>query len=89
MFAKPRAKKGLPVAPLKKRKRSHAVEEINYDPDARAEYLTGFRKRKLQRIKVAQEAAKEQERQDKIKARKQVRMPTLPLDIARTEPCGR
>lgn len=79
MFAKPRIKKGLPTPPLKKRKRTHAVEEVNYDPDARAEYLTGFRKRKLQRIKVAQEAAKEQERQDKIRARKQVRIPILPV----------
>ncbi|KAB5531292.1 nucleolar protein 12-domain-containing protein [Coniochaeta sp. 2T2.1] len=73
MFAKPRVKKGIPTPPLKKRKRGHALEEINYDPDARTEYLTGFRKRKLQRIKVAKEAAAEQERQDKIKARKQMR----------------
>ncbi|OIW30348.1 hypothetical protein CONLIGDRAFT_644349 [Coniochaeta ligniaria NRRL 30616] len=73
MFAKPRVKKGLLTAPTKKRKRGHALEEINYDPDARAEYLTGFRKRKLQRIKVAKELAAEQERQDKIRARKQMR----------------
>lgn len=72
MFARPRPKKGLLTAPIKKRKRGHALEEINYDPDARAEYLTGFRKRKLQRIKVAKELAAEQERQDKIRARKQV-----------------
>lgn len=73
MFATPRLKKGLfPTAP-KKRKRGHTVEEINYDPEARADYLTGFRKRKLQRIKVAKELAAEQERQDKIRARKQVR----------------
>jgi ribosomal RNA-processing protein 17 len=73
MFAKPRVKKSLLSAPPKKRKRGSAVEEVTYDPEARADYLTGFRKRKLQRIKVAQELAKEQERQDKIKARKQVR----------------
>jgi len=77
MFATPRVKKGLLLTAPKKRKRGHALEEVNYDPDARAEYLTGFRKRKLQRIKVAKELAAEQERQDKIRARKQVRITAI------------
>ncbi|KAI0430843.1 nucleolar protein 12-domain-containing protein [Xylaria sp. FL1042] len=72
MFARPRPKK-LMVAPSKKRKRQHTIEEIKFDDEARAEYLTGFHKRKLQRAKHAQEQAAERARQEKIEARKQLR----------------
>ncbi|KAI0866190.1 nucleolar protein 12-domain-containing protein [Xylaria cubensis] len=72
MFARPRPKKLL-APPSKKRKRQHTIEEIKFDDDARAEYLTGFHKRKLQRAKHAQEQAAERARQEKIEARKQIR----------------
>ncbi|KAI1355053.1 nucleolar protein 12-domain-containing protein [Xylaria sp. FL0043] len=72
MFARPRPKKLL-VAPSKKRKRQHTIEEIKFDDEARAEYLTGFHKRKLQRVKHAQEQAAERARQEKIEARRQLR----------------
>jgi ribosomal RNA-processing protein 17 len=72
MFARPRPKKLL-TPPVKKRKRHHTIEEIKFDDAARAEYLTGFHKRKLQRAKNAQEQAAKQAREDKILARKQVR----------------
>ncbi|KAI0503305.1 nucleolar protein 12-domain-containing protein [Xylaria bambusicola] len=72
MFARPRPKKLL-APPPKKRKRQHTLEEIKFDNDARAEYLTGFHKRKLQRAKHAQEQAAERARQEKIEARKQIR----------------
>ncbi|KAI1367408.1 nucleolar protein 12-domain-containing protein [Xylaria arbuscula] len=72
MFARPRPKKLL-APPPKKRKRHHTVEEIKFDDDARAEYLTGFHKRKLQRAKHAQEQAAERARQERIEARKQIR----------------
>ncbi|KAI0408169.1 nucleolar protein 12-domain-containing protein [Xylaria palmicola] len=72
MFARPRPKKLL-APPSKKRKRQHAIEEIKFDDDARAEYLTGFHKRKLQRAKHAQEQAAERARQERIDARKQIR----------------
>jgi ribosomal RNA-processing protein 17 len=72
MFAKPREKKGLLIPPSKKRKTTHAVEEINFDNDARSEYLTGFRKRKQARIKHAQGIAAEKARQEKIELRRQV-----------------
>lgn len=72
MFAKPRPKKNLLVAPSKKRKATHAIEEISFDTDARSEYLTGFHKRKLQRIKNAQEQAAKREREEKVEFRKQV-----------------
>ncbi|KAI0540976.1 nucleolar protein 12-domain-containing protein [Xylaria digitata] len=72
MFARPRPKKLL-APPPKKRKRQHAIDEIKFDDDARAEYLTGFHKRKLQRSKHAQEQAAERARLEKIEARKQLR----------------
>ncbi|KAI1312853.1 nucleolar protein 12-domain-containing protein [Xylaria venustula] len=72
MFARPRPKK-FPAPPPKKRKRQHTIEEIKFDDDARAEYLTGFHKRKLQRAKHAQEQAAERARQERIESRKQLR----------------
>ncbi|KAI0977341.1 nucleolar protein 12-domain-containing protein [Xylaria arbuscula] len=72
MFARPRPKK-FPAPPPKKRKRQHTIEEIKFDNDARAEYLTGFHKRKLQRAKHAQEQAAERARQERIEGRKQLR----------------
>jgi ribosomal RNA-processing protein 17 len=72
MFAKPRAKKSILPAPTKKRKAAPAIEEISFDNDARHEYLTGFHKRKQQRIKHAQEEAAKKARQEKIEIRKQV-----------------
>jgi ribosomal RNA-processing protein 17 len=56
------------------------VEEITFDRDARKEYLTGFHKRKLQRIKHAKETAAAIEKQAKQDARKQVSFPLfIPL----------
>lgn len=48
------------------------VEEITFDFDKREDYLTGFRKRKQQRIKHAQEEAAKREREEKIQERKEV-----------------
>ncbi|KAI0129287.1 nucleolar protein 12-domain-containing protein [Hypoxylon sp. NC0597] len=73
MFARPRPRKGLLPPPSKKRKVQHSIEEIKFDNDARADYLTGFHKRKLQRIKNAQEQAAQRARQEKIEMRKQLR----------------
>ncbi|SPQ21595.1 9a0a7437-d87a-4718-8868-a19eea745a7f [Thermothielavioides terrestris] len=58
MFARPRIRKTAPPPP-KKRKTVHAIEEITFDKDARAEFLTGFHKRKQARIKHAQEIREE------------------------------
>jgi ribosomal RNA-processing protein 17 len=77
MFAKPRQKKGLQPPPSKKRKAAHAIEEITFDRDARADYLTGFHKRKQARIKHAQDVAEQKARQEKIEMRKQVRRHVL------------
>lgn len=73
MFAQPRAKRKTTLPPpSKKRKALHSVEEITFDNSARAEYLTGFHKRKLQRQKQAKEVAMEKARLDRIAIRKQV-----------------
>lgn len=61
------------TAPRKKRKPASAIEEISFDSSAREDYLTGFHKRKLQRIKHAKEEAAKKEREDKLAARKIVR----------------
>ncbi|KAK0720507.1 nucleolar protein 12-domain-containing protein [Lasiosphaeris hirsuta] len=72
MFAQPRPKKSaLGHAPTKRK--THAIEEISFDKEARTEYLSGFRKRKLARIKEAQAIAAVQAREEKIQVRKQVR----------------
>lgn len=57
-----------------KRRKVVQIEELSFDPAARQEYLTGFHKRKLHRIKQAQEIAQKQDREDKLKARKEVRI---------------
>ncbi|KAF5561270.1 nucleolar 12 [Fusarium napiforme] len=73
MFAKPRPKKSILPPPSKKRKMTSAVEEVNFDFEARQEYLTGFHKRKQQRIKNAQEEAAKRARLEKLELRKQIR----------------
>jgi hypothetical protein len=64
---------------LKKRKVVAApkVEEINFDPESRQEWLTGFHKRKVQRAKQAQENAAKQYKEDKRAMRAKVRHFTL------------
>ena len=72
MFARPRPKKSALQPPPKKRKTTHSIEEITFDGSARADYLSGFHKRKLARVKEAQTIAAKKERDEKIRIRKQV-----------------
>lgn len=72
MFVRPRPKKSLLPPPAKRRKTTPSIEEINFDFDARADYLTGFHKRKLQRSKQAQEEAAKKAKEERIAARKKV-----------------
>jgi ribosomal RNA-processing protein 17 len=69
MFARPRTK---PVVfpPRKKRKVTSAIEEIAFDPNAREQYLSGFHKRELQRMKYAKEEAAKRDKEEKLTARK-------------------
>jgi len=71
MFAKPRTRHTI-APPSKKRKLVSAVEEVTFDATAREDYLNGFHKRKLQRIKHANEEAAKRERNEKLAARKLV-----------------
>lgn len=72
IFRHPRPKKSVLPAPNKRRKIEHKIEEINFNDDSRAEYLTGFHKRKLQRAKQAQLEAAKKAREERIVMRKQV-----------------
>lgn len=62
------------MGPAAKRRKTSAsaVEEVHWDPSARQEYLTGFHKRKQQRIQHSQKIAAEKERAQRIADRKQV-----------------
>ncbi|PMD60006.1 uncharacterized protein K444DRAFT_403737 [Hyaloscypha bicolor E] len=51
IFNNPRPKRNLLPNPNKKRKTEHNVDEISFDDNARADYLTGFHKRKVERAK--------------------------------------
>ena len=54
----------------KRQKSAPNVEEISFDFAAREDYLIGFHKRKLQRIKHAKVEAAKKGREEKIAARK-------------------
>ena len=61
------------MGPLsKRRKLASKVEEVNFDADARHEFLTGFHKRKQQRIKNAQSIAERRAREERVQDRKKV-----------------
>lgn len=80
MFVHPRPKKSILPPPSKRRKTSSAIEEINFDFDKRADYLTGFHKRKVQRAKQAQEEAVKKAKEERIVMRKQVSLLILPKE---------
>lgn len=63
----------------KRRKLASQVEEVNFDDAARHEFLTGFRKRKQQRARHAQEVVEKRLREDARKEKKRVRWFTLDL----------
>jgi len=65
------------MGPTAKRRKlnasSTAPAEVVFDADSRADYLTGFHKRKVARAKDAQEIAKKREREERIKERAEMR----------------
>ncbi|PMD32021.1 hypothetical protein L207DRAFT_500385 [Hyaloscypha variabilis F] len=73
IFNTPRPKRPLLPNPNKKRKTEHKVEEISFDNDARADYLTGFHKRKVERAKRAKAEAEKKMREERVVVRKQLR----------------
>jgi len=72
----------------KRRKLKVSVPEITFDDTARAEYLTGFHKRKLARIRRGEEVAAKKERDEKIRDRallRQRRKEELELHVSAVE----
>jgi ribosomal RNA-processing protein 17 len=72
IFNHPRPKKSVLPPHTKRRKIDHKIEEISFDTSKREDYLTGFHKRKLQRIKRAQEENEKKAREERRQMRKQV-----------------
>jgi ribosomal RNA-processing protein 17 len=70
------------MGPSTKRRKlnTSAVEEIKFDDEARADYLTGFHKRKLARIKEAQQQAVKKEKAERLVMREEVSFPFIPLN---------
>lgn len=56
----------------KRRKLASKTEEVNFDPAARHEFLTGFRKRKQQRARHAQEVAEKRAKEEARLEKKRV-----------------
>lgn len=72
IFNHPRPKKSVLPPASKKRKTEHKIEEISFDFEKRADYLTGFRKRKVARVKMAQAEAEKKAREERVGLRKRV-----------------
>ncbi len=59
------------ASPRKRRKTEFTtVEEVTFDLADRQDYLTGFHKRKLQRVKHAREIAEKKARAERIEQRR-------------------
>lgn len=84
IFNHPRPKKSILPPPSKKRKTDHKIEEISFDDEKRADYLTGFHKRKVARAKAAQVEAEKKAREERVVIRKQVCLPLFFLGFV----CG-
>lgn len=69
------------MMPPTKRRKIFAIEEITFDPAAREEFLTGFHKRKLARVKHAQEETAKKEREERVKQRREVRFSCSPKTL--------
>lgn len=74
----PRATSRGPATKKRKIQMGKAPAEILFDTAAREDYLTGFHKRKLQRIKQAQELAVQAAKEEKKVHRREVRMSPFP-----------
>ncbi|KAF8601332.1 hypothetical protein BDV93DRAFT_238050 [Ceratobasidium sp. AG-I] len=57
----------------KKRARQAQVKEVVFDEEARRDYLTGFRKRNLEKKKIAKAKAIEREKTEHLEQRRQMR----------------
>lgn len=64
--------RGTDVYARKKQKKSVGVEHVEFNPEDRAEYLTGFHKRKMKRKEMAAEASAKRAKQEHLEERKSV-----------------
>jgi ribosomal RNA-processing protein 17 len=62
-----------PPVSKKRKLAGPAAEKIEFDFSAREEYLTGFHKRKVARMKHAQEENAKREKEEKLRFRREVR----------------
>jgi hypothetical protein len=62
-----------PPVSKKRKLAGPAAEKIEFDFSAREEYLTGFHKRKVARMKHAQEENAKKEKEEKLRFRREVR----------------
>ncbi|RKF55661.1 hypothetical protein GcM3_200014 [Golovinomyces cichoracearum] len=72
IFRHPRPKKVLLLHANKKRKTGHKIENISFDTSSREEYLSGFHKRKVARVKAAQAEAEKKYKEERKLSRKKV-----------------
>lgn len=77
--------RGDEVFAKKKAYGKRRLEEITFDPELRKDYLTGFRKRKLERKRKGQQHAKELERKERIEERRRLREERKDLAERKTE----
>merc|ERR1711964_686700 len=73
IFRNPRIKKNLLPPPNKRHKVGHKIDEISFDFSSREEYLTGFHKRKVARIKNAKAEAEKKSKEERRIFRKKLR----------------
>ena len=66
------------MAPAAKKRRVDQLDSISFDPSSREEYLTGFHKRKQQRIQDSRESAAKKDKEQRVRERRQVRPPGPP-----------
>ncbi|KAJ1736880.1 hypothetical protein LPJ72_000994 [Coemansia sp. Benny D160-2] len=65
--------KGHKTYAKKRKARREQVEEVQFDPEARRTFLTGFHKRKVQRREQAIASAKQKEREERLELRREKR----------------
>ncbi|KAI8053657.1 nucleolar protein 12 [Gilbertella persicaria] len=64
---------GSKVYAKKRKAKQETVEYVEFDPEKRSEFLTGFHKRKLERKKKTREKYAQLEREEKLRNRKEAR----------------
>ncbi|KAJ1666156.1 hypothetical protein EV178_002552 [Coemansia sp. RSA 1646] len=65
--------KGHKTYAKKRKARREQVEEVQFDPEARRTFLTGFHKRKVERQEQARALARQREREERLEMRRENR----------------